>query len=273
MVAAAVIGAAVIGAGASMASSNAASKSQEGAANKANATLNSQFQQTQQNEMPFIQQGQAANAQLSNLLGIGSPSQGSTNGDNGWFMSPDGTMQQRLTNAPSDSSFGSLTKPFTQADYLNNQDPGYQFQLQQGSQALQNASGAGSGSMSGAAMKDLIGYNQNYAATGYQNAFNRYTTQQNNIYSRLAGIAQMGQNAASQTGSIGANIAGSVAANQVGIGNAQAANSIATGNAMSGAANSLGTYYMWSGMNGGGNNANFQNYGNGDYYDISTVQP
>lgn len=106
------------------------------------------------------------------------------------------------------SGYGSLTAAFTPQDYLDNQDPGYQFQLQQGTQALRNASAAGSGALSGAALKDLIGYSQNYASTGYQNAFDRFNTQNNNIYSRLSGLATLGQASAGNVAAQGTALAG-----------------------------------------------------------------
>jgi hypothetical protein len=104
--------------------------------------------------------------------------------------------------------YGSLTAAFTPQDYLNNQDPGYQFQLQQGTQALRNASAAGSGALSGAALKDLIGYNQDYAKTGYASAFDRFNTQNNNIYSRLSGLATLGQASAGNVAAQGTALAG-----------------------------------------------------------------
>lgn len=106
------------------------------------------------------------------------------------------------------SGYGSLTAAFTPQDYLNNQDPGYQFQLQQGTQALRNAAGAGSGALSGAALKDLVGYNQDYASTGYQSAFDRFNTQNNNIYSRLSGLATLGQASAGNVAAQGTALAG-----------------------------------------------------------------
>src|ERR1035438_6520157 len=96
--------------------------------------------------------------------------------------------------------------PFTAQDYLANQDPGYQFQLQTGGQALRNADTPGVGSLSGQSLKDLMTFNQNTAATGYQNAFNRYQTQNNNVYARLSGLAGLGQNAASNTGTAGTSL-------------------------------------------------------------------
>lgn len=111
-------------------------------------------------------------------------------------------------STPDSGGYGSLAAAFTPQDYLNNKDPGYDFQLQQGTQALRNAAGAGSGALSGAALKDLIGYNQDYASTGYQNAFGRFTTQQNNVYSRLSGLAGMGQASAGNVAAQGTALAG-----------------------------------------------------------------
>lgn len=109
---------------------------------------------------------------------------------------------------PNDPAYGSFTQPFDVTQFYNYEDPGYAFRLQQGSQGLQNSAAAGSGALSGAALKDLIGYNQDAASTEYGNAFNRYQTQQGNIFSRLMGIAQLGQNSASNVGAQGSTLAG-----------------------------------------------------------------
>src|SRR5262249_51218287 len=77
----------------------------------------------------------------------------------------------------SDPSFGSFTQPFGVEQFYDFADPGYAFQLQQGTQALQNSAAADSGALSGAALKDLLKYNQDYAGTAYNDAFNRYQTQ------------------------------------------------------------------------------------------------
>lgn len=137
--------------------------------------------------------------------------------------------------------YGSLTAAFTPQDYLNNQDPGYQFQLQQGNQALRNAAGAGSGALSGAALKDLVGYNQNYASTGYQSAFDRFNTQNNNIYSRLSGLATLGQASAGNVAAQGTALAGQQS-------QALQAGGTAAAGAYAGAANNLaggaGNYWL-----------------------------
>ncbi len=107
-----------------------------------------------------------------------------------------------------DPAYGSFSQPFDVEQFYNYADPGYAFELQQGTQALQNSAAADSGALSGAAMKDLIGYSENYARTGYNDAFNRYQTQQGNIFNRLFSLTQLGQNAAAGVGSGGVNLAG-----------------------------------------------------------------
>lgn len=145
--------------------------------------------------------------------------------------------------------FGSLLTPFT-ADMMKQYSPAYQFQLQQGQQGVLNGEAAGQGALSGSALKDLIGYNQNYANTAFGNAFNQYQTQQGNIYSRLAGVAQLGQAAAANTGQQGTALAGQAAQSAQNIGTAQAAGQIGSANAWSGALSNLATPWILAG--GGG---------------------
>ena len=190
--------------------SNSAADKQVGAANNATQLQQEIYNQNQANLNPYMQQGNAAGTQLSSLL-----------------------------------SSGALTSNFTAQDYLDNQDPGYQFQLQQGQQALQNSQAASNGVLSGSAMKDLINYNQGVASTGYQNAFNRWQSQQTNTYNRLLGVAQLGENAAAGAGNTGATIGANEASTITGAGNAAAAGTVGTANAVTGAVNSgMGYYYL-----------------------------
>lgn len=131
------------------------------------------------------------------------------------------------------AGYGSLTASFTPQDFLNNQDPGYGFELQQGTQALRNAAGAGSGALSGAALKDLVGYSQGFARTGYNDAFNRFNTQNNNVYSRLSGLATLGQASAGNVAAAGTALAGQQS-------QALQAGGAAEGGAIVGAANAIG---------------------------------
>lgn len=210
MVAAAVIGGAVIGAAGS---AYAGSQSAKGARDAAN-TQRGMFDTITGQEQPFMQAGYGATNKLTELLGTG--------GDR---------------NA---ADYGSLNKPFTAQDYLNNQDPGYQFQLQTGAQALRNSDTPGVGSLSGAALKDLMGFNQGMAATGYQNAFNRYQTQNSNTFARLSGIAGLGQNAASNTGTAGTALGTGIGQAQYAAGNAAASGTLGATGSLASGSNTLG---------------------------------
>jgi len=95
----------------------------------------------------------------------------------------------RYANAP-------LLAPFTEADFRV--DPGYRFALQQGEEAIDRASIAAGRYDSGAVRKALQEYNQGLADQQYQQAYQRYTQQQSDIYSRLSGVAGQGQQAAGQ---------------------------------------------------------------------------
>ncbi len=131
-----------------------------------------------------------------------------------------------------DPAYGSLTKPFDVEEFYKYQDPGYNFELQQGTQALQNAASAGSGAFSGAALKDLLQFSQGFARTGYNDAFNRYQVQQGNIFSRLSDIAHLGQNAAAGVGSQGTALAGSAGQYLSNAGSAAGAGIVGAGNAL-----------------------------------------
>lgn len=147
---------------------------------------------------------------------------------------------------PNDPAFGSFTKPFTVEDFYANQDPGYAFELQQGQQAVQNSASAGSGAFSGAALKDLIGYSQNYARTGYNDAFNRYQTSQGNIFNRLSDIAHLGQNAAAGVGAQGTTLAGNAGQQTANAGSAAGAGYVGAGNAIG---DGLTNYWLMSQLN------------------------
>jgi hypothetical protein len=61
--------------------------------------------------------------------------------------------------------------------------PGYQIQLQQGEQAINNSAAAQGGLLSGANLMALNNYAQNQASTGFQNAWQRAQTAYNSAFS------------------------------------------------------------------------------------------
>ncbi len=92
---------------------------------------------------------------------------------------------------------GELSKRFTAANFRE-LDPGFDFQLQQGQQALERSAAASGGALGGGTLKSLTQYSQNYANTAFNNAFNRFQTQNTNRFNQLAAVAGFGQNANQQ---------------------------------------------------------------------------
>lgn len=210
-IATAIVGGAVI----SGLASNSAASTQADAANNATATQQGMFNTTQANLQPYMGQGSIS---LSSLMG-------------------------KINN-------GQLGGTFTGQDYLNNQDPGYGFQFQQGLQGLQNSQAAQDGVLSGSALKGLLNYNQGMAATGYQNAYNRWLSQQANTSGQLMNVANIGENAAAGLGNTGAQYASSIGSSMMNAGNASAAGTIGTANAITGSINNGLGYYQLNQMLG-----------------------
>jgi hypothetical protein len=146
----------------------------------------------------------------------------------------------------SDPAYGSFTQPFDVQSFYQNLDPSYFFRLQQGQQGLQNSAAAGSGALSGSALKDLMNYNQTAASQEYGNAYNRYQTTQGNIFNRLYSIAGLGQASAGNVAANNTNLAGNAGQALQNAGTASGAGIVGAGNAVSGA---LGTYGAYNYMN------------------------
>lgn len=75
------------------------------------------------------------------------------------------------------------------------EEPGYQFRLEQGQKALERSQAAEHNLLSPAAVLELERMNQGYASDEYMNAYNRFTNDQSNIYNRLMGAVGVGQSA------------------------------------------------------------------------------
>lgn len=195
------IGSAAIGGIGSILSGNTQANAAENAAklqyNLGEQSLGFQKQelaQNQANQAPWLQEGQQA---LSTLGGLtGTPGQGLLQGFNQQF------------NAPT----------LAQAE----QYPGYQFQLQQGQNAIQNSAAARGGLVSGNAATALNNYSQqagqsdynnvyNQAMQQYLNSYNIFNSNQANQFNRLASLSGLGQTSANQLGATGQAAAGNVA--------------------------------------------------------------
>ena len=149
-----------------------------------------------------------------------------------------------------DAGYGSFTKPFDIEEFYKYEDPGYGFRLQQGQQGVLNGASAGSGALSGAALKDLLTFNQDSASQEYNNAFNRYQTQQGNIFNRLYSLLNLGQNAASNVGAQGTQLVGNAANATANAGAAAGAGIVGAGNAASGGASDYWLYRQFGGAGG-----------------------
>ena len=89
---------------------------------------------------------------------------------------------------------GELGGEFNPGDLT--QDPGYQFNLQQGQEALDRQQAAKGNFFSGAALKQAQDYGQGLADNTYNQAYQRYLQGQNNTYGMLSGTSGAGQQAA-----------------------------------------------------------------------------
>jgi len=158
------------GKGAKSAASASAAASQQAAANQ---LAEWQFMYNQQ--QPFMAVGQNAANQLSNLISTGQLGQ----------------------PAPTDMSAIA-------------QMPGYQFTLNQGLQATQNAAAAKGLGVSGSALMGAANYATGLANANFQQYFTDYWANQNNRYNQLAGLMSTGANTSVGAGSnavqAGANI-------------------------------------------------------------------
>lgn len=222
--------------------SNASSKASEEyqkSLEQAQQFMQGQEKQGLQNYQPYLNAGANATTSLQSLLGT--PGQG--------LLTP---WTQQFTAPTAEEAA---------------QTPGYQFQLQQGQNAMQN-SAAGQGSLlTGRTLADLNNYAQGTASTNYQNTFNNSLTQyqsayntflnnQNNTYSRLMGMSNQGLNAAGGAGNLMTGMGGDIASLMGQKGAAQAAGTIGSANAWSGAlsgigntAQNFGTLSMLNGSN------------------------
>lgn len=127
----------------------------------------------------------------------------------------------------------SFQKNFSMSDFQ--QDPGYQFRMQEGQKAIENAASRRGMGNSGATMKALTRYGQDFSTGEYNNVYNRFNADQDRRYNRLSALAGVGQTANSQVGQAGQNYANQASGNLMGAGNAAAAGQIGQANAFNSA--------------------------------------
>src|SRR4029077_4725871 len=149
---------------------------------------------------------------------------------------------ENALNTISDMS-GFFNKQFEPDDLATSLAPNYEFMKQQGLGALQNFSTMGGGLFSGNTLKAIADYTTNYAQNGYQQAFQNFTSNQTNIFNRLASIAGLGQNAKAPTANAGATLGTGMAGTIAGAGTALGGGIVGAGNALSGGINNAISWY------------------------------
>jgi len=239
-------------------------------AGQANQTLQANYDQTRGDFSGYMETGGAANNKLSFLLGLGGgtvPDKITQAYRDNLGRDPlpvevqrwqqygkEGLSEENILNAiatspeaienagrrqytptAGDGSSGSLTRQFNAGDLAKDvtYQNGLQFGLDEGAKGISNMASATGSQLSGATLKALTRFGNDYATTKTAGAADRYSQRQNQIYGMLSGTSNSGQQAAGTVSQAGQAMAGGVAANQIGLGNARGASEIAQGNAWS----------------------------------------
>ena len=225
-------GIAAVGTLNSMNASKSAASAQSDSAAQANETQRYMYDQTRADNEPFRATGLAANNKLAAMM-----------------------------------TGGEFDRRFTAQDMAA--DPvynsGLQFGLDQGTQGINRQAAAGGSFLSGATLKALTRFGNDYGSTKANDSYNRFNTDQTNRYNRYSNLAGAGQTATNQISSAGANMANNVSANQIGAGNANASGYVGQANALnngiSGAYNAYQNNQMMQLLQrnpyGGGNSSAF----------------
>lgn len=122
-------------------------------------------------------------------------------------------------------------------------DPGYQFGLKQGQQAIDRKAAAAGGRISGAALKAAAQYGTDYATSGYSAAYSRANQARTDRLNRLAALAGIGQTATQNVDAAGANKANTTSALLTAAGENAGAATLAQGNIWGNAGNQLAALY------------------------------
>ena len=145
---------------------------------------------------------------------------------------------------------GGLMNPYAPENLQS--DPGYQFGMAEGEKAINRNMKARGMYNSGAALKAINRFGQDYAGTKYNEAFNRDQVSKNAIYNMLAGQSGMGQSTASQVASMGMQNANQIGNYMLQGGNARAAGIVGGANSMIGALDDISSHQRMLQLLGGG---------------------
>ena len=286
------IGAGVGLAGGVMASNAAgdAADAQSAAAAASDATQRYQYDTTRADNAPFRETGVQANNRLAYLMGLGGGGAGAASAaptiDDAWASldsqhqakygsaAPRGDVQRQQAEAElaglsaqwsagqqsqqasqSDPAYGSLTRKFSTADMAA--DPvynsGLQFGLSEGTKGINRQAAAGGSMLSGATLKALTRFGNDYGSTKANESYNRFNNDNTTQYNRLAGLSGAGQQSTNAVSAAGASMANNISSSQQGVGNARGSAYLSQGNAWQNAINGGVSAFKNSGTNSLGN--------------------
>jgi hypothetical protein len=205
----------VAGATISAHAAGSAAKTQAKGEQTAQNIQQQEWNQQQANEAPFLQAGQGALGELQKDVE-----------DPNFSKYPGGTFQ-----APT----------LAQAEQM----PGYKFQLEQGTNAIDQNAAANGSLLSGNTGKALTDYGQGLAQTGYGNLYNQalqqymtnygvWNNDTTNQVNRLQTLANTGANSAANLGSQGQAAATNLGNEAVGQATALASGTVGAANAITG---------------------------------------
>jgi len=290
-IAAATIGSAVIGGAVSSDAARSAGNKQKDASNAALGLQQDQYNQTRADLTPQRAVGYAALNQLQREMGLSNlsaaqpaetraqiiqrltpqftgPQFGNDNMNYGGLNDAVEREVQRQQQEAYDKALAGAPNAQQSTEDVTAQalaEPGYQFGLQQGQQALDRKIAAMGGRVSGAALKAATQFGNDYGSTKYNAAYQRRQDRLNRL-SSLAGFGQTATNASSAAGANAANAMSGILQQQGQ--NAGAAN-IAQSNIWGNAANQVVGYYQNQQNQQNNQNLLSQLYGGGGYGGIS----
>ena len=204
-----------------------AAATQANAANQAAQLQQQQFNTINQQQAPYRQSGYSALNQIGSMLGGAQPKYD----QNGNYI---GDQQ----------GSGYLTQQFGPDQLKSNLAPNYQFMLNQGVGAGTQAGNVGGGGSNVQRSNQIFG--ENYASNAYQNAFNNFQQQRQNIYNTLASIAGIGQTGQTATNAAGLTTATNIGQAGIGAASAAGAGQVGSANALAGGLQGAGNQYQLS---------------------------
>jgi hypothetical protein len=219
-VAGAVVASSVVGGAISSNAAKNAAKTQAASADRAADLQYEQFQQTREDQLPFLEAGYKGQNKLLDLLALS-----------------DNTGAQ---------GYGSMAKNFGMSDF--EQDPGYAFRMSEGIKALDRTAASRGGLLSGAALRGATRYGQDMASQEYQNAYNRYQTNRAGILNPLQSLTGQGQSTANTLGTAGQNYATNAGNAYMNAGNARASGYVGSANAWNNAIGGATNYLTQTAM-------------------------